>query len=129
MITARDLCPLGRFRSGVYALLTMPSKHLHYLRHERRNAGLTQADVAVLLGAPWKTKVSRYERGECLPPLETVLAYEAVTRKPVAELFGGMYERVAGGVRERARVLLARADMVNTALRSRRRRSLERILE
>jgi transcriptional regulator with XRE-family HTH domain len=107
----------------------MPSKHFHYLRNERRDAGLTQADVAVLLGAPWKQYVARYERGRVLPPLEIVLGYEAVMRRPVAELFTGMYEQIADGVRQRARDLLAKADVANTALRARRKRSLQRILE
>ena len=129
MNTARDLCPLGRFRSGVYAIRTMPSKLIHCLRNERRQTGLTQADLAALLGAPWKSRVSRYERRESLPPLETALGYEAVMRKPVSELFGGMYGGVAHGVKARARGLLARTGAANTALRARRKRSLERILQ
>jgi len=85
--------------------------------------------MAALLGAPWKSKVSRYERRVALPPLETALGYEAVTRKPVSRLFAGMYDTVARRVRERARVLLARSGEANTALRARRKRSLERILQ
>lgn len=107
----------------------MPSKLIHYLRNERRETGLTQADIAALLGAPWKSKVSRYERQEALPPLETALGYEAVMRKPVSQLFAGMYAGVAQRVRERARDLLARTGAANTALRARRKRSLERILQ
>jgi transcriptional regulator with XRE-family HTH domain len=107
----------------------MPSKLIHYLRNERRETGLTQADMAALLGAPWKSKVSRYERRVALPPLETALGYEAVTRKPVSQLFGGMYDTVTRRVKERARDLLARSGEANTALQSRRKRSLERILQ
>jgi transcriptional regulator with XRE-family HTH domain len=127
--TARDLCPLGSSRIGVYAIRTMPPKLIHYLRNERRETGLTQADIAALLGAPWKSKVSRYERREALPPLETALGYEAVMRKPVSQLFAGMYASVAAGVRARARDLLARSGVANTALRARRKRTLERILQ
>ena len=107
----------------------MPPKLIHYLRNERRETGLTQADIAALLGAPWKSKVSRYERRLALPPLETALGYEAVMRKPVSQLFAGMYASVAEGVRARARDLLARSGAANTALRARRKRSLERILQ
>ena len=127
--TARDLCPLGRFRIGVYATPNMPHKLIHYLRNERRETGLSQADMAALLGAPWKSRVSRYERRVALPPLQTALGYEAVTRKPVSLLFAGMYDTVVRGVRERARGLLARSGEANTALRARRKRSLERILQ
>lgn len=107
----------------------MSSKLIHYLRKERRETGLTQADLAALLGAPWKSKVSRYERRVALPPLETALGYEAVTRKPVSQLFAGMRDTVARGVRERARDLLARSGEANTPLQARRKRSLERILQ
>ena len=107
----------------------MPPKLIHYLRNERRETGLTQADLAALLGARWKSKVSRYERRQAVPPLETALGYEAVMRKPVAQLFAGMYYAVAAGVRARARDLLARSGDANTALRARRKRSLERILQ
>lgn len=64
-----------------------------------------------------------------LPPLETALGYEAVTRKPVSQLFAGMYDTVTRRVKERARDLLARSDEANTALRARRKRSLERIIQ
>jgi transcriptional regulator with XRE-family HTH domain len=107
----------------------MPPKLIHYLRNERRETGLTQADIAALLGASWKSKVSRYERRQALPPLETALGYEAVIGKPVATLFAGMYGRVAHDVRERARNLLQKSGPPNTPLRARRKRSLERILE
>lgn len=107
----------------------MPHKLIHYLRKERRETGLTQADLAALLGAPWKSKVSRYERRVALPPLETALCYEAVTKKPVAQLFAGMRDTVARGVRERARDLLARSGEAKTPLQVRRKRSLERILQ
>src|SRR5260370_11294219 len=107
----------------------MPSKRSHYLRKERRETGRPQADIAALLGASWKSKVSRYERRLALPPLETALGYEAVMRKPVSQLFAGMYASVAEGVRARARDLLARTGTANTTLRARRKRSLERILQ
>jgi transcriptional regulator with XRE-family HTH domain len=107
----------------------MPHKLVHYLRNARRETGLSQADMAALLGARWKSKVSRYERRVALPPLETALGYEAVTRKPVSELFAGMNDTVTHRVKERARDLLASTGEPNTALQSRRKRSLERILQ
>jgi transcriptional regulator with XRE-family HTH domain len=107
----------------------MPSKLIHYLRNERRETGLTQADMAALLGAPWKSKVSRYERRVALPPLETALCYEVVMRKPVSQLFAGMRAKAEERVKQRAKDLLARSGEANTALRARRKRSLERILQ
>jgi transcriptional regulator with XRE-family HTH domain len=104
----------------------MARKLVHYLRNERRRDALTQADIAALLGGPWKGRVSWYERG-AMPPTEVALEYEAILGKPVAELLGGAYERAMFRVRERARDLLRRNDAANTPRRLRRRKTLERI--
>lgn len=104
----------------------MSRKLLHYLRHERRAAALTQTDVAILLGVPWNTRVVRYERGY-VPPVEMALAYEIILGKPCAKLLGSYYREIAHQVRQRARELLARSEEANTPRRLRRKRSLERI--
>jgi transcriptional regulator with XRE-family HTH domain len=104
----------------------MARKLIHYLRNERRIAGYTQADIAALLGVPWKTRVARYERG-AVPPIDLALAYEVIFGKPAAELLAGKRERVEADVRRRARELLAGNSKANTPRRQRRERSLERI--
>jgi transcriptional regulator with XRE-family HTH domain len=104
----------------------MPRKLVHYLRNERRRAALTQADIAALLGGPWKGRVSWYERG-ATPPTDVALEYEAILGKPVSELLGGAYDRAAFNVRQRARDLLGKDGVPNTPRRLRRRRTLERI--
>ena len=83
----------------------MSRKLPHYLRSERKRAGLSQRDVAALLGDRTVSKVSRYERRRRLPPLITALAYEAITGKPVAELFGGTYQPILAAVARRAKLL------------------------
>jgi transcriptional regulator with XRE-family HTH domain len=105
----------------------MSRKLVHYLRNERRRAALTQADIAALLGGPWKGRVSWYERG-AVPPIDVALEYEAILHKPVSELLGGAYDRAAFVVRQRARELLNKNDLANTARRLRRRKALERIV-
>lgn len=77
-------------------------KLTQYLRPARRRLDLTQADVAALMGDKTAAKISRYERGERLPPLRTALAYEAITRKPVSDLFGGLFDRIRQRVARRA---------------------------
>jgi transcriptional regulator with XRE-family HTH domain len=104
----------------------MPRKLVHYLRNERRRSALTQADIAALLGGPWKGRVSWYERG-AIPPTEVALAYESILGKPVSDLLGGAYDEVAFNVRRRARGLLERDGIPNTPRRLRRRQTLERI--
>jgi len=114
--------PEGRVR-----YTSMPRRLLHYLRNERRRLGFTQADIAALLGVQWKTRVSRYERGPALPPLDTGFAYQKIYGKHVSDIFAGTNEKVGSGVRERARDLLAKSPAPHTAAEARRIRSLERI--
>jgi transcriptional regulator with XRE-family HTH domain len=104
----------------------MPRKLVHYLRNERRRNGLSQADVAALLGSRWKGKVSWYERG-ALPPIEIALEYEAILGKPVSALLGGAFDRAVFKVRRRAQELLDRDVAPSTPRRSRRHATLERI--
>lgn len=108
------------------ASTSMARKLRHYLRNERRRAALTQADIAILLGGPWKGRVSWYERG-AIPPIEVALAYEAIFGKPVAELLGSTFDEAAFHVRTRARDLLRLEVAPTTPRRLRRRKTLERI--
>lgn len=82
------------------------AKRLHnYLRTHRKRSGLSQDEVAFLLGCRHGTKVSRYERNAREPGLETALAYEAVFGVPVRELFAGIVDKVEAVTHRRARVL------------------------
>lgn len=79
----------------------------NYLRAYRKRSGLSQSEVAYLLGAKNGNHVSRFERRKRVPPLETALAFQAVLGTPVSELFAGTYESVAGDVGLRAQDLAA----------------------
>jgi transcriptional regulator with XRE-family HTH domain len=105
----------------------MPRKLLHYLRNERRRLGFTQADIGVLLGVPWKTRVSRYEREATLPPLDAGLAYQEIYGKPVGNIFSGVSAKIHADVRARARDLLAKSPPPTTPVELRRKQALERI--
>jgi transcriptional regulator with XRE-family HTH domain len=87
----------------------MAKRLLHnYLRTYRKRTGLSQGEVAFLLGCHHGAKVSRYERNARQPGLETALAYEALFGVPVRELFGGIFEKVEAVTLRRARVLARR---------------------
>src|SRR5690348_9779208 len=58
--------------------LASMSKLDNYLRGSRKGAGLSQDQMAYLVGVSDGTQVSRYERFSTKPSLETALAYEAV---------------------------------------------------
>lgn len=83
----------------------MPAPLESYLRTYRKRSGLSQDEVAFLLGAASGAKVSRYERRATQPKLETALAYEAVFKTPVRELFAGLYQKVEAEILERSQLL------------------------
>jgi len=87
----------------------MDSQRLdNYLRAHRKNSGLTQEEVAFLLGFDNANLVSRYEKRQRMPPVQTALAYEAIFGIPVAELFAGVRQRIASDVRKRRSELTTR---------------------
>ncbi len=90
----------------------MSHKLNNYLRTYRKRAGLSQAEVAFLLGGQSGTKVSRYERAARQPTLQTALAYEVIFAIPVRALFAGMCHKVEQPIVKRAQVL---ARKLNTA--------------
>jgi transcriptional regulator with XRE-family HTH domain len=96
--------------SGQEALsnLTMSRKLQNYVRSYRRRSGLSQEELAFLLGCQNGSKVSRYECFERVPALETALAYEAVFGASTRELFAGVYEQTLTTIQERAKLLAQR---------------------
>jgi transcriptional regulator with XRE-family HTH domain len=82
----------------------------YYLRSYRRQAHLSQKELAYLLGATTHAKVSRYEAGLRIPSLESGLAYEAALGEPVAKLFRGRYEAIQKEVEARRRKLEAQKE-------------------
>jgi transcriptional regulator with XRE-family HTH domain len=87
----------------------MESQRLdNYLRAHRKNSGLTQEEVAFLLGFDNANLVSRYEKRQRMPPVQTALAYEAIFGIPIAELFSGVQQRVISDVEKRRSELSTR---------------------
>ena len=66
----------------------------NYLRTYRKRSGLSQREVAFLVGCRNGAQVSRYEKRRRLPPLRTALACEAAFGVPVSVLFAGLREAV-----------------------------------
>ena len=73
----------------------------NYLRTHRKRSGLTQREVAFLLG--WKTdgSLGRYEKRRRLPPLKTAIACEEIFGVPVGELFAGVRQAVGKDIEKR----------------------------
>ena len=83
----------------------MSHKLENYLRTYRKQSGLSQDEVAYLLGCQNGTKVSRYERFARKPNVETLFAYEVVFGAPARELFAGAYQKVEKKMSKRAQLL------------------------
>ena len=71
------------------------------LRAHRRRCGLSQRDLAQLVGYLREWQISRHERSEASPPLHIALAYEVIFGIPVSKLFRGIHAKVTEEVRSK----------------------------
>jgi transcriptional regulator with XRE-family HTH domain len=91
----------------------------NYLKSYRKRAGLSQTEVAFLLGDANRSTVSRYESQDIMPPLPTVLALEAVLGASVSELFSGVYQSVEIQTIARMKELIVKLEQRNSEKRYR----------
>jgi DNA-binding XRE family transcriptional regulator len=73
----------------------------NYLRTHRRNVGLTQPELARILGHCNEGPVSRHERFRATPSLVVALSYEIIFRASVSEIFAGLRDEVGEDVERR----------------------------
>src|SRR6185436_5933859 len=92
------------------------------LRSSRRRMGLSQMEIAFLVGGSDAT-VSRHECHEDLPDVETAFAYETIFRVPARELFARDAQAIEEQIRSRAIQLYGRLA------RGRQTRQTERKLQ
>lgn len=85
---------------------TVPNRLWQY----RKRRGLTQTQVAAILGYVPTTYLSEYERGRKLPNLVTALKLEIIYRIPVAYLYADLYHRLKAELRVREERLRAEWD-------------------
>lgn len=64
----------------------------NYLRGARKAIGLSQKELAYLLGSESASNITRYERFSRMPALPTALALLAILDLPPNELFAGLYD-------------------------------------
>lgn len=77
-------------------------------RHRKRH-GLTQHEMAFLLGSKDGSAVSHVERGAREPSLRSAFACEVMFGVPARELFPGIYEEVEHELKTRAQALSDRS--------------------
>jgi DNA-binding XRE family transcriptional regulator len=78
----------------------------NYIFNHRLQTGLSQDDLAVLIGLGEGASVGRYERGVRLPELRTGLALEIIFEEPVQAIFAGISHDLRSDVASRAKALL-----------------------
>lgn len=100
----------------------MPDAQSHeYLQLLRRESGLTQAELAFLLGLKSGSKISRYERSRRRPGFRTLLGLEIALRASLEMLFAKEGNRARRQLRKRAAVLLKRGTPPRRRYSARRR--------
>jgi len=87
-----------------------------YLRTYRRRAGLSQKEVAFLLGCRSGSRISRYEHMRSMPTLKTAFGFGAIFNAPVQELFTGVYQKVEKRIARRAKCLIRRMETGHVGL-------------
>lgn len=72
----------------------------NYLRAHRRRCGLSQRELAHIVGYITQAPVSEHERSVTIPALLIALSYEVVFRVPLSELFPALYRTVEANIEE-----------------------------
>lgn len=88
----------------------MSKKLNNYLRTYRKRTGLSQKEMAKLLGCKSRSNVSRQELFTRDASLQEALAYAVLHGVPVRELYAGLYEQVERNVERRARLLAQKLE-------------------
>lgn len=83
----------------------MHRRQPHCLQRYRKRNGLTQEEMAFLLGCKSPAQVSQYERLRRQPSGETMLRCQAIFGEPVDKLFPVLSEQVEEETKTRAREL------------------------
>ena len=99
------------------------------LRTYRRTWGLSQRELADLLGFESPTHVSRLEHGKRVPGLETALACATLFGVSLDELFPQFAEKIGDELRERISRLHEGCLHATTPLEMRKRQLLDRVLQ
>ena len=93
----------------------------NYIRTCRKRTGLTQEEVAFLLGSKSSAGISRHERLKQTPDLETLLAYELLFQTPVRNLFSRTHQEVEMKLKQRIRLLIQKLAKAGEGRRIKRK--------
>jgi DNA-binding XRE family transcriptional regulator len=99
----------------------------NYLRSHRRKSGLSQRELAHIVGYVTQAPVSEHERSVTIPALLIALSYEVVFRVPLSELFPALYRTVEFNIEEELTKI--ESELQQSAAKGRRAAYVARKLE
>jgi len=82
------------------------------LRKYRRIRGLNQRQVAVILGVKSASRISRWEKGSCIPSLVNAVRLSVIYRVMVDALCGDLVRFLREEIREREKLLIGEGKAV-----------------
>ena len=101
----------------------------NYLRACRKSCGLSQEEIAFLLGFH-SSHISRYERFRRTPGFKMAIAFEVIFKTSARVLFSGDYHAIEKAIRRRAKRLAMRLRTEKpNHLTDRKMALLEKIIE
>ena len=101
-----------------------------YLLTYRKRTGLSQDEIAFLLGISSGTTVSKHETGARTPHLDGAMSYEIILGPSTHVLFAGRYLELARRIQRRAAKLLPRVEArPAAAIKAQKLKSIRRLLE
>jgi transcriptional regulator with XRE-family HTH domain len=107
----------------------MAKKSYAYVRTHRRKWGLTQVELAGLLGLTSRTAVSRIERADRIPTTANIIACGIIFGLATPELFPSLQEEIERAVVSTATALLQELFGKTDQISVRKRAFVEQILE
>ena len=103
----------------------MASIIVTYLRRERRKWGLTQRELARLVGIKSRAQISMLEHGHATPTAEQLLAFQALFGMTTAQLFPQLAEDAHEIVLRHSQAMIEAAG-TDATLRAQRKNTLLR---
>jgi len=108
--------------------ITMRNRSYSFVRAHRRRWGLSQAELAMLLGIVSSTTVSRIERSVRTPTSTVMIACCILFGLPAPELFGSLHEEIEEVVGTAAKNLYDALKGMTDKSSIRKREFLEEVL-
>lgn len=107
----------------------MPKPRIfNYVRTHRKRLGLSQKEIAFLLGVQSGAKICRYERIIREPTFKAAIAFELIFQRPVREVFKGLFEEIAHEIAPRAKKLMAKYENDKTKIGAHRLGAISKII-